>query len=80
MKISEYLKFPRGPLDSVYLRDGYERRPMEEGGDVRIADVLGLSKHILLAVLRKTARLSANEFQTEKLDTFRFVPFLEGTE
>lgn len=70
MKISECLKFPSGPLNSVYLLDGYERRPMEEGGDVSIADVLGLSKHVLLAVLRKTARLSANEFVflRERLD------------
>jgi protein-L-isoaspartate(D-aspartate) O-methyltransferase len=28
----------------------------------------------------RITRLSANEFQTEKLDKFRFVPFLEGTE
>jgi protein-L-isoaspartate(D-aspartate) O-methyltransferase len=28
----------------------------------------------------RITRLSANEFQTERLHTFRFVPFLEGTE
>jgi protein-L-isoaspartate(D-aspartate) O-methyltransferase len=31
-------------------------------------------------IMCRITRLSANDFQTEKLDTFRFVPFLEGTE